>query len=277
MTFKSILVHVDTTRRCAQRVAYATALAQKHDAHVIGLSVVSSYPLPALAMGEMTASLIESQMQQAVADADEAEKKFGEAMKDSGLNYETRRFEGEIADAVAINARYADVTVVGQAAADEEDMSAADFLAEQIVLAAGRPILVVPYAGKFDTTGSNVLVAWNASREATRAVNDALPILQLADKVTVLSVNPEDTGGHGDIPSADISLHLARHGVKVEASQTVAHDIDAGNAILSRASDVGADLVVMGAYGHSRLREIVLGGVTQTLLSHMTVPVLMSH
>ena len=136
----------------------------------------------------------------------------------------------------------------------------------------------MPYAGRFDTVGSHVLVAWNATREAARAVNDAMPILQKAEKVTVLSVNPpsEEAGGPA-WPAADIALHLARHGVTAEASSTVSLEIDVGNAILSRAADFGSDLIVMGGYGHSRQREFILGGVTRTLLQHMTVPVIMAH
>jgi nucleotide-binding universal stress UspA family protein len=123
-----------------------------------------------------------------------------------------------------------------------------------------------------------VLVAWNTTREAARALNDAMPILARAKKVTVLSINPPSGEmGRPVWPGADISLHLARHGATAEASSTVSGDIDAGNTILSRAADFGADLIVMGGYGHSRQREFLLGGVTRTLLQHMTVPVLMSH
>ncbi len=145
-------------------------------------------------------------------------------------------------------------------------------------MTSGRPVLVVPYIGPGKSVATHVLVGWNASREATRAVNDAIPLLQRAKKVTVLAVDPEGgTEGHGEVPSADISLHLARHGIKVEAAQTVTGDIDVGDALLSRASDLGADLIVVGAYGHSRMREFILGGVTRHLLQHMTVPILISH
>jgi nucleotide-binding universal stress UspA family protein len=123
-----------------------------------------------------------------------------------------------------------------------------------------------------------VLVAWNARREAVRAVNDALRILQTADRVVVLAVNPTyGESGEGDIPSADICLHLARHGVKAEAETAVAQDIDVTSLLLSHTADIGADMMVMGAYGHSRLREMVLGGVSREMLQTMTVPVLMSH
>src|SRR3954454_13493204 len=146
------------------------------------------------------------------------------------------------------------------------------------MLSSGRPVLAVPYAGQFERVGERVLVAWNASRESTRAVNDALPLLRGAKVVTILAVNPrQGIEGHGDVPAADIALHLARHGVKAEAAHTVAKDISEGDALLSYAADIGADLIVAGAYGHSRARELVFGGVTRTLIAEMTAPVLLSH
>jgi nucleotide-binding universal stress UspA family protein len=136
----------------------------------------------------------------------------------------------------------------------------------------------VPYAGQFERVGERVLVAWNASRESTRAINDALPLLKNAAMVTVLAVNPKHgIEGHGDVPAADIALHLARHGVKAEAAHTIAKDISEGDALLSYAADLGVDLIVSGGYGHSRAREMVFGGVTRTLLQEMTVPMLLSH
>jgi len=139
-------------------------------------------------------------------------------------------------------------------------------------------VLVVPYAGTFSAPGQRVLVAWNASPQATRAVNDALPLLARAAKVTILAINPAGgSRGHGEVPGADIALHLARHGVRAEATHVYADDIEVGDVILSRAADFSADLIVMGAYGHARLREIVLGGATRSLFEHMTAPVFMSH
>ena len=146
------------------------------------------------------------------------------------------------------------------------------------MLSAGRPALVVPDIGAGKTLGRRVMIAWDTGREAARAVNDALPILQQAEAVTVLSVNPRPgIDLHGEEPGADIALHLTRHGVKVEVQRTQVEEINIGDTILSRLADLGSDLLVMGAYGHSRLREVVLGGVTRTLLESMTVPVLMSH
>lgn len=276
--YKSINVYVDNTPRCAVRLNLATDLARAHGAHLIGISVVNLMQAIPMMVGEASVMLMESQAEIATEAADEADEIFRNHTAKLDIKTELRRYEGLTSDVVALNARYADVTVLGQAALDAKDASVADYLPEQIVLQAGRPVLVVPDTGGTYPIGQHVLVAWNASREATRAVYDALPILQRAKKVTVLAVNPEDADGeHGEVPSADIALQLARHGVKVEAKHSVGREIDAGNEILARTADLGVDLIVSGAYGHSRLREFILGGVTRTLLNHMTVPVLLSH
>jgi nucleotide-binding universal stress UspA family protein len=122
------------------------------------------------------------------------------------------------------------------------------------------------------------LVGWNASREASRAVHDALPLLAKAESTCVFLANPKrGLAAHGEEPGADIARHLARHGLKVEVAKTIADDVADSALLLNHASDMGADLLVMGAYGHSRLREFILGGVTRSLLREMTVPVLLSH
>jgi nucleotide-binding universal stress UspA family protein len=151
-------------------------------------------------------------------------------------------------------------------------------LADELALSAGRPVLFVPYAGRFPSLGKRVLVAWDTGREAARAVSDALPLLQRAESVEVTAFDPErGRRGHGQEPGADVGLYLARHGIKVQAARQSGAGFEVGAQILSRAADQGADLIVMGAYGHSRMRELVLGGVTRTILESMTVPVLMSH
>jgi nucleotide-binding universal stress UspA family protein len=147
---------------------------------------------------------------------------------------------------------------------------------EQVVLSSGRPVLVVPYIGWTKTLGERITIAWDGGRESARAVADALPLLKKAKAVTVLVINPEK-GNHGEEPGADIALHLARHGVNAEVRRARFDDVDTGNAILSQVADLSSDLLVMGAYGHSRLRELVIGGVTRTIFEEMTVPVLMSH
>jgi nucleotide-binding universal stress UspA family protein len=149
---------------------------------------------------------------------------------------------------------------------------------EQALFSSGRPVLVVPHSGRFEAVGRTVLIGWNASREAARAANDALPLIAGAESATVLVVNPSEApGGDGAEPGAAIALHLARHGLRATAEHVVAPQVDDGEMLLNQAADLGADLLVVGAYGHSRLRELVLGGVTRTLLRQMTIPVMMSH
>jgi nucleotide-binding universal stress UspA family protein len=279
MSIKNILVHVDDSDHVDGRLDVAVGLAKAHQAHLAAIYAIPEPFVPAyVGGGYLPADLIESQNEQARERADEAKSRFAARMERDGIEAEWRQAEGYAADVVSVNAKYADLTVVGQAnPEDPHDYPNASLPAE-VALGAGRPVLVVPYIGVRHEVGKNVLVAWNGSREATRAVNDALPILIRAEKVTVLAVNPRrGDADHGDVPSADISLHLARHGVRVEASQTVSDGVDVGDILLSRIADLGADLFVMGAYGHSRMRELMMGGVTRDLLRHMTVPVLMSH
>lgn len=279
MSIKNILIHIDDSGQVDSRLDVAVALARTHDAHLAAVYAVPEAFIPPYADGGyVPADLIESQAERAREQAAAARTRFEEHMGRVGMESEWREAEGYAADVVGLNAKYADLTVVGQADPDDPKNYPNPGLPAEVALGAGRPVLVVPYIGTSQEVGKNVLVAWNGSREATRAVNDALPILERADKVTVLAVNPRSGGSdHGDVPSADIALHLARHGVKAEAAQTVSSDIDVGDVILSRISDLGADLAVMGAYGHSRMRELMMGGVTRDLLRHMTIPVLMSH
>lgn len=284
MGVKDILVHLDPTPRSALRLAIAAEMAAREGAHVIGLAI-SDVPSAELFRGNMMTLLPvspEQVVERMRSDAAEAiapiESAFHECLKQHGVMGEWRITEGNPAAALPTHSRYVDLIVVGQPNRYEAHQSAEDAMLASTLLLSGRPVLVIPFAGEFPTMGQRVLVAWNASREAARAVHDALPLLVRAETVTVLAINPEvGLGGHGDVPGADIAAHLARHGVQVEAAHTVATDISEGAALLSYAADVGADLIVAGAYGHSRVREMVFGGVTRTLLTEMTVPVLLSH
>lgn len=278
MPLKDILVIVDNSKACAARLDVAVQLAQDHDAHLIGLFVRSTPHVPQFVMTQLGPEVAEVQKRWAAEAAEQAKTLFERHTQ--GLRTEWRDVKGMLLDQCSLHAKYADLVVAGQFDTDGDMAEGQGELLDRLVLDAGRPVLVVPYAGKFKKVGERVMVAWNATREATRAVNDALPLLQRAKEVDVVSVNPHGghgRGGHGEMPSADICLHLARHDVKATAEHIEAHDMDVGSALLSRAVDESIDLLVMGAYGRSRLRELVLGGATRHLLRHMTVPVLMSH
>jgi len=281
MSYKDLLVVLDSEAPARRRIDLAAALAERFEAHLVGL-----YPLPIPEaprhFGYYDPALLDPFFGELRGRARETADKLREVFQHvtslRGLSAEWRVIaEGPEADP-ALHARYVDLTILGQLDPDRGETEMIQPRPEQVTLASGRPILVVPYAGRFETVGRRVLIGWNATREAARAVNDAMPLLAAAEAVTVLTIDPrEGPDGHGELPGADISLHLARHGVKAEIERTVSADLPVGDVLLSRAADLGADLLVMGAYGHSRARELLLGGATRSLLRSMTVPVLMSH
>ena len=281
MPLKDILVHLDATAQSAGRLDLAIDLARRHDAHLTALHIVD-LGLPLIAMadgggGAALAGLIDQMRDTGLADAARIETAFRERIRRDGVRGEWRQAEGMVAELITLHARYADLVIVGQEDPDAPTTGTAG-LAGDILFGAGRPVLVIPYAGDFTSVGRRVLIGWNASREAARAVNDALPLIAAADSAVVLAANPKGgIDGHGEEPGADIALHLARHGVKVAVEHRLAPDVPDADLLLNHASDMAADLIVIGAYGHSRLREFVLGGVTRTILKQMTAPVLLSH
>jgi len=284
MALKDIVVHLDTTARSQVRLEVAAALARDHGAHLTGFFVVdvpdsTFFYGGAVPYASGGIDLVDQLRAELIEASNGIRDTFLATTDRFGLTGEWRLCEGRSGPMVALQARYADLVVVGQPHDPKaRDVERSDEIVVSALMSSGRPVLAIPYIGPIQSLGQRVMVAWNASREATRAVNDAIPILRKAEKVTVLAVNPR-TGGHehGDVPSADITLHLARHGIKAEAAYTVAGSIPDGEALLSYAADLSADLIVAGGYGHSRARELVFGGVTQTLLRSMTVPVLLSH
>lgn len=275
MELRDILVHVDHTNGSDSRLDVALELARTHGAHLRAL-YVDPGPLVAVLVdappsAELLAELDRTRTEQRA----EAQRRFEARTRDAGVNCELHVEEGDPARHVTLYARYADLVVIGQ---PEDEAADGAVLPEGVVVECARPVLIVPYIGPRDTVGRRVLVAWNDSRESARALNDALPLLGAAAEVRVLAVNPPPEAGR-DLPydCAEVCTHLARHGVPAEAQHAVAPNLGVGDALLSRASDFGADLIVMGAYGHSRFREFLLGGASRHLLRHMTVPVLMSH
>lgn len=275
MSLKDILVHIDGSRETASTLAAACALAREHDAHLTGLAVDRPPEIPGYASIEIPPSALEIIQAQRKAAAEKARETFEKAVAAAGITSRSgwSLAKGMPLETLSLRARYTDVVVVSQSNPEHEGGTGDDMI-DDLILVCGRPVLVVPYIGASAKIGKKVLVAWNASREAARAVADAMPILEAAESVEVIAVEPN---GIGDAPGADIAEHLARHGVKATANKTTGLDIDVGDVLLNHIANSGADLMVMGAYGHSRMRELVLGGATRHLLQHMTVPVLLSH
>jgi nucleotide-binding universal stress UspA family protein len=278
MAYKNLLVHIDDSKVCAARLEAAIALARAHDSHLTGLYIAADPLLPGNLGAEVPAKFLDALQAQLAERIEAARTGFTAAVERAGLTADCRTTHcssSRVAEVIALHARYADLVVLGQPEPEGQREVDAQ-VPENVVLAAGRPALVVPYIGAGESFGARVMVAWDGGREAARAVNDALPLLERADSVVVLVINPR-RGEHGEQPGADIALHLARHGISVEAQHLEAEDLSVGDALLSRLADQDIDLLVMGAYGHSRLRELVLGGVTRQIFQQMTVPVFMSH
>jgi nucleotide-binding universal stress UspA family protein len=278
MPFKDMLVVVDDSRSCAERIDVAVRLAGAAGAHLAGLHVTIPFDVEPSVFSQLPLEVREMRDRFAREEAAKAKDLFEQRLRmtETEVESEWRAGRGDPAEVVSVHARYADLTVLGQT--DPDAAGVPSNLPERVIMSSGRPALVVPYAGHFPAVGRRVMVAWNATREAARAVNDAMPILESASSVRVVSLNPHGTPvGHGPVPGADIGLHLARHGVSVEVSAVAADDVRVDDMLLSLAADMSADLIVMGGYGHSRLGELVLGGATRHILRQITIPVFMSH
>lgn len=277
MTYKTIVVHCDANKKVSDRLAVATELAARFGSTLVAVHPRPPLELPSFEVGINSAPLFEAYEKSADADQAAARAAFDAAIKGRHLPTEWRVVDGFADDALAISARYADLMVVGQADNDGLDPAPGD-LPESIAISTGRPVLVVPHIGTPARPGKVVMLCWNASRESALAATGALPFLKAAERVIVLIVDPHKSSqGHGAEPGADVATWLARHDIEVTVQREAATDIEIGDVILSRAADHGVDLIVMGIYGHSRMRELVLGGASRTLLSSMTVPVLMTH
>ena len=275
MSLKDLLVAVDGDSLNPSPLALAAWLAGRFEAHLVGLHP-SSTASAGLYSTSFDSTLFDDAMQETFAllerRAIEARAGFEAVTHRNGIEAEWRVARGFPAPETVLNGRTADLVILGQRWSDYDGLRYPD--PADVVLDVGCPVLVVPRAGQFERIERHALIAWNGSREAARAVRDALPLLKRVAKVTVLAVNPKN----GDEePGADIALHLARHGITVEIDQSTVPDVDTADVLLSRVSDLGSDLIVMGAYGHARMRETILGGVTRSMLAQMTVPVLMSH
>jgi nucleotide-binding universal stress UspA family protein len=274
MTYKTLLVHIDDSRPSEARTAFALDLALKHDAHLIGLYVVCQDLLRPLVKRDDSLSLGKLEAQ-GVERMNRAREQFTAAAQRAGCPFEWRAPAGPAIDVAVLHARHADLLVMGQEDPDDQASYVARNFVEEVVMSGGRPVVVLPFAGHVATFGENVVVAWDGSREAARALADALPILKRAHFVTVSTVqkHPEGEPGAG----FDVSGYLERHGVRASfVSVPRAAGMTTAATLLNQISDLHADLLVMGAYGHARAREHVLGGVTYTMLQTMTAPVFMS-
>ena len=275
MSYKTILLHLNDKGRAEALLEPAIRLASRYNAHLIGMHVYSSVRAVTLPYGSQVGSLVTAERKK----TEEVATTFARMTGKQPFVAEWRALKVlhvDLATVVMDHSRAADLIIAGQTDPDWDLSPLLDF-PERLALESGRPVLVVPYVGRYPAVGRNVVIAWKAGRESARAVFDALPLLQGADKVHILQVKERGEEEKALAPDMSIAAALARHGIKPLVRTSVAADISVGDEILSRLADLDADLLVMGAYGHSRMRELVFGGVTRHIAQHMTVPTLLSH
>ena len=268
-----LALEVGTSRDAARD--YAISVSAAFNAHLAAVSFAYDPMLPLLDMGgAVPFELVDAEREANRKAAADAISRFEETARLAGISAESRVIEASASGAAQVFgsiARSFDLSIMGQA---DPQSTRDDSMIEGALFDSGRPVLVVPYIQRAGLKLDRVMVCWDGSRNAARAINDAMPFLSRAKAVDVVTIDKDKTG---EIKGVDIAQHLARHGLNVELRRINAGDVDVANVILSDAADRDADFIVMGGYGHSRLREFVLGGATRGILSSMTVPTLMSH
>lgn len=274
MPLGEILLHVDDAPSFPSRAAAAVGLAERYSSHLVGVGIRQPIATTIGLEGVPTSIFAELEALRERAIEQDAQR-FREVVQRAGLeaNAEWRVGEGTPLNVLDQQARYADMTVVSQGEALRGASGEIEFPGD-LAIASGRPVLAIPFIGAREPIGRHVLIAWNGSREAARAVSDAMGLLQEAEEVRIVSVSE---AGRRDTVGNDLARHLARHGIAAEVDAMSPSGLEIGQLLLNCVMERGSDLLVMGAYGHTRWREAILGGATRTLLRQMTVPVLMSH
>ncbi len=274
---KDLVVNLSIGENNGPAGDYAVSVAATFDAHLAGIAFLYDPIIPVSGAGYIPAEVIETQERENEAASKAALDRFSASCARAGVTAEPLTLSASFAgvgDQFGQIARRFDLSIVGQA--EPESSAAEEIIAEAALFESGRPVILVPYIQKAPLKLDRVMLCWDGSRAAARAIADAMPLLKRAGRVEVVIVSNE-RGKKDEIEGADMGGHLARHGLNVEVKRTALGDIDVADVILSYASDAGSDFIVMGGYGHSRLREFVLGGVTRSILRTMTAAVLMSH
>jgi nucleotide-binding universal stress UspA family protein len=272
---KDIVVNLSVGKPRDIAGEFAVSVAVLFSAHLAGVAFAHEPPVGSMS-DYVSGSIINTYRAQQRDNAERAEQAFKERARLAGITYDTQILAETIADSAASFgeiARNYDLSVIAQG--QPEDDLAETLTIEAALFGSGRPVLVVPYIQASGLKLDRVMVCWDGSRSAARAIGDAMPLLKRAGRIDVVTVEAQER--RNELRGAQIAEHLARHKLNVELKPMVAPDSDAADVILSRVADSSTDLIVMGGYGHSRLREVVLGGVTRGMLGSMTVPVLMSH
>ena len=256
---------------------YAVSLANIFKAHLVGIAFVYDPKISANLMVGIPAELVDAQRAANRHLANEATARFEAIAKQAGVTTESQVIDvavGKVGNAFGRLARSFDLSVIRQAVSDDaEEIS----IIEGALFESGRPVIVVPHVHTKDAEFKRVMVGWDGSRTAARAIGDAMPLLECAKIIEVFTMVTGSTNNVKSTEINNIGQHLSRHGLNVEVKRIPAVDMGVSDAILSHAADISADFMIMGGYGHSRLREYMLGGATRGILASMTLPTLMSN
>jgi nucleotide-binding universal stress UspA family protein len=277
MSFKDIVVQLDSTHASRVRLHLAMSLARRFDARLSGLHVIPEPDLPPYFKPSVVRRIAEIYADNAREAADRAETMFRQQTANAAASTTWECFEGDTAELIGERARFADLLVLGQFDTENPHGISHFLLPAKVVFGTASPILVVPNNGTFDDIGKRIVVTWDGSREAARAIRDAMPLLKSAHEVSLFAVDlPRQGHMHGKPDSSRFADHLARHGITVSVREDASSKHSVTDAILTHVGAFNADLLVMGAYGHSPVWEFIVGGTTPALLERTTVPVLMS-
>jgi nucleotide-binding universal stress UspA family protein len=269
MNFKDTLIHIDNRPTCGSRLKVALQLAKQQQSRLTGLYVI---PHPYFASHHVDAQEL----------ADQARKHFEQAAAKAQIESEWICVDSlksglDLTQQINLHAHYRDLLIIGQTDLEAPDRTIPPDLPERAVLGAGRPVLIVPYAGEFKALGRKVMLAWRGGPESSRALHDSLPLLRQADLVRVISIQGPGGDEAYQAHNRDICRHLIRYGINASGERHVSSDLSVGDMLLNRCADEGIDLLVMGAFAQSRRGQQTLGDVGRHLLKFMTVPVLMAH
>ena len=279
MKLGNILICLNDMDNLSALLETGCALALKHDAHLTGVFVIPAMQIYPVYEGIAMAEIFEGQHQKYEDMAADVQKQFERALEKNLITGEWRKLDSPIstiADEFIAQARMVDLVMIAQVDSGEDCGVEQDF-AERVILETGRPVLLLPRQKTFGTIGERVLIGWNATREAARASFDAMALLSATARVDLVWVDPQKQRAlAGNVPGAELAKTFAHHNINVNAEALPTANVNAGEALLTRAVDLNSDLLVMGAYGHSRMREFVFGGATRHVLNNMTLPVLMS-
>ncbi len=278
MAYKEIVIHLDGSKGQEAFVKTVAGFARKHNARLVGVYAGTAFELPAYIEAQLPPEVLDTHLKQVEETAEDSMNAFRKMAEAEGVPFDVRRGDSQIAESICLHSRYADIAAIMQPNKEDDGAGARRDVADHVVLGAGAPVLMVPHRWTSDTIGKKIVVAWDGSMQAARAGRDAMPLLHDADEVHVLTVGPKPGArGIGDVPGADYTQYLASHNVEVELKNIKPAGQSVGDAILEYCRDIKADLLVSGGYGHARIGELILGGVTDTLIERATIPLLMSH